>query len=236
MAYTKSVARQEFEQTISMFNCQIKFASLKKNAIPHDIQQCVYRNAIFQSSAAVEEFVKSILEDWVHLLHVHNKTVSSIPRELMVWAVAKCQKATFQNFIASGDENKLIKQLSDNCKLFSIFEVDAYIKDIIGLSEHISDRKYPSEKNIIVLFKRFGINDLFKSIQIEGKKDYKRILKSFSDVRTEIAHEHPAPDLTSLDVKEQLTEICDFIAKIDMVMYSHVVAISGRVCWKTSRF
>lgn len=233
MSYEKSIARQDFEDTVKTFHSLSKDVSLKKRGISHEIQQCVYRNAIFQTSAALEEFIKSILEDWIHLLHKHKKKSSCAPKELIFWAVGKDQKSAFQQFVLTGDEGKFIAQLSGIKRLPTFFDEATEIKDIINIYEHIRDRKYPSKKNIIALFRRFGVNNLFKEVQIKGKKDYIKILESFSDVRTEIAHQHPTPDLTFNDIKQQLHSICDFVAKIDRVLYSHIIKTSGQDCWKT---
>jgi len=233
--YTRSIARKEFQQTTGDLITQTKFAALKKNAIPHDIQQCVYRNAIFQSSAALEEYIKSLMEDWIHLLHSHSKTILDIPKELILWAAGKKQKLAFQHYIAFGDEGKFLDNLSKANDFEDLFCSSTLIKSVISQPEHVRDRKYPSKKNIVALFRRFGLRDIFNSIDTRGKKNYKRVLESFSDIRTSIAHEHPTPDLTSDDIKKHLAEISDFIAKIDVVMYSHVSKTSGADCWKIAR-
>ncbi|MEZ8929380.1 MULTISPECIES: HEPN domain-containing protein [unclassified Vibrio] len=231
----KSIARQEFQVTISALKKQVSYSALKKSNIPHDIQQCVYRNAIFQTSAALEEYVKALLEDWIHKLHANYKTIRYAPEPLILWAAGKKQKNSFQHFIAFGDESKLISSLASTHGLHDVFNKDSLAKDVICQSGMVRDRKYPSKKNLVALFKRFGINDIFKSMQIKGKKDYKKNLESFSDIRTMIAHEHPTPDITAEDTRKQLLIIDDFIAKLDAIMYSHVVSISGSDCWKTSR-
>ncbi|MGI2933659.1 HEPN domain-containing protein [Vibrio fluvialis] len=220
---------------MSALKNQVTYASLKKSNIPHDIQQCVYRNAIFQTSSALEEYVKSVLEDWIHKLHTNSKTIRHVPDSLILWAAGKKQQSSFQHFVAFGDESKFISSLSEVPGLYDIFDKNSLVKNVIHQSGMVRDRKYPSKKNLVALFKRFGINDIFKSMQIKGKKDYKKILESFSDIRTMIAHEHPTPDVTSEDTKKQLLIIDDFIAKLDMIIYSQVISISGLDCWKTSR-
>lgn len=231
----KSISRVEFENKADYFDGQIKFASNEKNGLTYDIQQCVYRNAVFQTSAALEEYLKSVLEDWIHSLHSNNKLISDAPRELILWAAGKKQRAAFQEYIVRGDEGKFIQDLSDLNDLNDFFVDSVLVKQVIHQTAHVRDRKYPSKKNIIALFKRFGIKDLFKAIEKEGKKDYKNILASFSDIRTEIAHQHPSPDLIFSDLQQSLDSISDLVAKTDQVLYAHVLMVSGEDCWKTTR-
>jgi len=233
--YTKSIARKEFQQTTEALRVQVRHSSLKKSSIPHDIEQCVYRNAIFQTSAAIEEYIKYLLEDWIHLLHSNSKSLNEVPKELISWSVGKKQLRAYQDFIVFGDEGKFIDKISAMNNIRNYFNSATMVRDVISQPEHVRDRKYPSKKNISLLFRRFGISDIFNKVNIRGRNNYKIILESFSDVRTAIAHEHPTPDLTAHDVINQIALINDFIGKVDMVMYSHVVSTSGLDCWKVSR-
>lgn len=235
MPYVKSISRKEFDKTVDDFLLQIKTASLRKNRIPSDIIQCVFRNSIFQSSAALEEYIRSVLEDWIHLMHIRNKSLANVPKELIMLAAGNMQKQAFQNYLLTNDESKFITALSSLNDFEKFFVNSGPVKDVIHQTAHIRDRKYPSKKNISTLFKRFGINDIFKAIQIKGRKDYLSILESFSDIRTEIAHQHPTPNLSLPDLQKVLCDIKLFVAIIDKVLYKHVVRTSGQDCWKTSR-
>lgn len=234
MPYTKSYARKEFDEAVNDFYTQARFVSLKKNSIPNDIQQCVFRNAIFQSSAALEEFIRSVLEDWIRSLSLNNKVLSDIPDELRFWSIGKCQKNIFTEYSAKNNEADLVKKLMSSAKLSSLFDPSTKVSDVIHHAEHVSDKKYPSIKNLNILFKRFGIADFFSSVNVKGKKNYKSILQSFSDIRTSIAHQYPTPVLLFADISQQIKSICNFVATIDKVMYQHVVQHSGHVCWKTT--
>lgn len=234
MAYTKSTARKDFQQNISTIINDINLASKSRNNIPFSIKQCVYRNAIFQTSALLEEYIKSILEDWIYMLHVKNKTLMDIPDELQFWTAGKKQQSTFQNFAYNGNESRFIDQLCSLDNLKELFMGTIKVKDVITQNENISDRKYPSIRNITALFKRFGINDVLNVTSQKGKKEYKMIIKSFSDRRTEIAHHHPTPDLYPRDVVSSIGSIDNFVAILDRVLFSHVVFHSGFECWKKS--
>lgn len=235
MPYVKSAARQEFDTVVKGLLSLARSSSYKSVSFPHDVRQCVYRNAIFQVSAALEEYFRSVLEDWLHELRVNGKSVSEAPRELILWAFGKKQKSAFQYFLLDGDEGEFVAKLAAIAELPRFLDPGEILSGAITSAEHVRDRKYPSIKNLSVLFKRFGIRDIFKLIHKTARRDYKKVLESFSDVRTEIAHQHPVPDITLDDVKLHLEGLTGFVAAIDRVLCAHVRAVSGNVCWKTQR-
>ena len=232
MPYTKSLARKDFEIVISDLKALSYSASLIKNKIPYDIQQCVYRNAIFQASSALEMYVKTILEDWIHQLHKHNHPLAMLPKELVFLTIGKKQKEAFKKYLINDSESDLVSGLMSLNTLPNYFDETTLVRDAIRAHEHINDKKYPSHKNIVTIFKRFGIKDIMKSIQIRGKKDYKKILESFSDIRTEIAHQYPSSSLTITDIKTQLYSILNLVSMVDTEMYWHVIKTSDINCWK----
>jgi tRNA threonylcarbamoyladenosine modification (KEOPS) complex Cgi121 subunit len=234
MGYTLSAARKDFDEVIKKLLQQSRFASIKKNALPHEIQQCVYKNSIFQASAALEEYVKSVFQDWIYSLERERKTIRQTPPELVFWVAGMKQKSAFKNYLIDGNEFKFLDKLKAIEKLSDLFNVSSETRGII-YSNVVDDRKYPSEKNINLLYKRFGINNIFHSIQVKSSRDYKMLLKSFSDTRTAIAHEHPSPDLTFQDIRRNLENLKNFVNYLDRVLFSHVVSVSGRECWKITR-
>ncbi|MBL0667602.1 hypothetical protein JD488_12955 [Aeromonas jandaei] len=233
MPYTKSLARKDFESVIEALKTLSYSASLKKNKIPYDIQQCVYRNAIFQASSALEMYVKTILEDWLHQLHQHSHPLTMLPKELVFLAIGKKQKEAFKKYLLNDSESELVSGLMSLNTLPNYFNDTTLVRDAIRTNEHINDKKYPSHKNMVTIFKRFGIKDIMKSIQIRGKKDYRKILESFSDIRTEIAHQYPSSALTFTDIKTQLSSISNLVSMVDTEMYWHVFRTSDINCWKT---
>lgn len=235
MPYKKSAARKEFEEVIGYHLNQSKIVSLKKSNIPHNIQQCVYKATIFQVSATLEEYVKSILEDWVYMLHHHKKRMDDLPLELIHWAAGKKLLTAFKKYILYGDEGIFINDLMSKKDVALLFDNNSIVKESINQTEYVRDRKYPSAKNILAVFKRFGINNIFSVINKKGKRDFKIVLSSFSDRRTEIAHQHPSPDLTYKDIVENLGSLKLFIKYVDRVLYSHVLVISGEECWMVNR-
>jgi hypothetical protein len=94
----------------------------------------------------------------------------------------------------------------------------------------LATNKYPSIKNLKILYIRIGISDIFNEVAKRGQKDYKSQLESFLSIREAIAHQE-APVMTFQDVERNLNNLIDFINKIDRVVYSHIAKVSGEVYW-----
>ncbi|MCU7554664.1 HEPN domain-containing protein [Alteromonas sp. ASW11-19] len=234
MPYKKSFSRKEFDSAARGLTRSAKYVSLKKNKVPNEVAQCVYRNLVFQTSAALEQYVKTVLDDWVYLLKINDKKAFNLPENLISLIRIKKLTPTFQGYISRAKgEKETIKNLSEINALNECFLDHADVNSIMDVGNLIDDKKYPSKSNLIDLFYRFGILNIFDECGRKGKRDFKSILNSFSDVRTQISHEHPIPDLTHSDVKKHSENISRFVHSIDKVLYSKVVSVSGEECWKT---
>lgn len=232
MPYTKSSARNQFENVINSLHELSKDVADAGLIYKSEVRQAVFRATIFQASAALEEYIRAVFEGWIYLLKLNNKKIGNLPKSLVYCIAGKKQLEAFKNYIAYNDEAKLINSLSDITRLSKLFNSDELVKDVVYNGEVISDKKYPAAKNIMLISKRFGINDIFTLMAIKGKKNYKLIIDSFNDIRTEIAHQYPSSDLTYEAIAKNIIDLIDFVSKVDMVIYAHVKDTSGEDCWQ----
>lgn len=231
MNYSKSKARVDFIEVTAYLIDQSKFSTIKKNNINKEIQQTIFKSAIFQTSAALETYLETLLEDWIFLLGKNNKKISEVPEELILWICGKKQSHAFKDFLISGNESKLISQLKALKTIGQYYDPNSLVEGLLYKSDFVNDRKYPSPKNIKMLFARFGIENIFKDLARLGKKDFLKLLESFSDLRTEIAHQHPSKDITYLDLRQQITNIQTFVHYIDRLLHKRIQKISSLDCW-----
>lgn len=232
MSYRRSAARNSFDSNVLSLSSDVSAVKRYKKIKPN-IKQCVLRNAIFQASAALEDYLFDLCGSWINSLTSNGATVAQLPKNLIAWAIGKNQIKIFENYILSKSESKLIADIKSMEKLGKYLDNNSALTGLIHYAEFVSDKKYPSEKNIITLFKRFGIEDIFSTMNARGKKDYKSILKSFSDVRTEIAHAFSNMTFSVDDVIGYLNKLKDFVKCLDRVFYFHVKGIGGHTYWKT---
>jgi len=232
MAYVRSRARVDFEQNVNSLIQQAKKGSQKKYKIPYDLQQCIFRNSVFQCSSALEEYVYMIFSDWIDCLNASNESIQKIPKEVISLTLLKLQKNIFHNYFLNGNEEKFIKNYLSLSHLNKYFDQSTKISDINIHKSCITEKKYPSAENLNTIFKRFGINNFFDQVNGSGSKNFKLILSSFSDIRTAISHEFPVPDYTYKDIYKSLNDIINFVCHIDRVLYKHVCRVSGVRHWK----
>lgn len=232
MTYKKSSARSSFEETISLLMRQKKSAitGARKN---HDLCQFVYRSMIFQSSAALEEYLYEVLASWLHRLDQQQLEPRGVPKEILALLIKSQQERHYKKFMIDRDEASFLRSIKADLESSALFGVspNSFVVKIPGYL--VSDKKYPSVENVSILFARFGLPNIFARLGESGKKDYKRLLQSFGDIRTELAHQRDPRSLTERDLNGQLDFLRDFVKNLDRIVYKQVVKLSGKSCWIT---
>ncbi|STD29814.1 Uncharacterised protein [Edwardsiella tarda] len=233
MAYVKSASRKQFEQIHLSLLEQVRYVS-KIKELRSDIVHSVYNNAIFRASAAFEDYIKEVLEDWIDMLNNNNGCLSHLPDEIILFSLFKNQEKNFINYISHGSESIMMSDLN-KCKdkLQVLTSPGCPVKPVIVSKQLIMDKKYPSKKNIKIIFNRFGIKDIFKAMAMKGKKDYELMLQSFSDSRTELAHSYSSTNITKGTVIGNLNNVKEIVKILDRILYTHICAKSGSKYWKT---
>jgi hypothetical protein len=229
MPYKKSRSRIEFEDRISTLKSYI--VTSNETGIDYVLKQCVYRNCIFQCSAALEEYIRQIFTDWIDHLIINNMPTKNVPPELVMLSFGNIQIQHFKTFIINQDELEFVNGLTNTRDLDKHLDSNSSVKDFLRHKKFIDDKKYPSKENLIKIFKRFGIKNYFDKINQIGSKDYALHLKSLSDRRTSIAHEYPTPNITDIDTISTLDDISDLVNSTDRVLYSQVCTVSGQDTW-----
>ena len=115
------------------------------------------------------------------------------------------------------DEKKVLDRLNIKNQYYEAIVDDFILPSYFGSNKILYQNKYPSVKNIKKIFIRLGNNDVYKTINSIGRKDYKSILESFLSIRENIAHSTP-DDLTIGDVENSYKQLKDFIYVIDRAL------------------
>lgn len=129
------------------------------------------------------------------------------------------------------NEKETLEKLVNTKSTLKNFLDDTELFDNRWLAENIwSNKKYPSVKNLITLYNRLGIPNIFKVLASVGHKDYKTPLNSFLSIRESIAHQG-AGDVTYKDVKSYIDFINNLIYMFDKELYKHCCRVAGGVFW-----
>ena len=231
MPYSKSRARKEFETTHSELLSLARQISYKNVVLSYDHKNMIFQSSIVLLCSSLEEYLRVFVEDMFYKYRSNGAKLSDIPLSPRTFSLFKKQQSIYEAFIHKRDEAKIIEKLNiSNAHMYSVIDDNILFTHHIDPKIIVNDKKYPSPKNLKVLYNRIGIKNLFVEINKIGKKDYELILRSFLDVRETIAHQE-STDLTFVDVKRNFSNIMDLLDKLDRFSYKHVCSISGQKYW-----
>ena len=230
MPYSKSRARKDFEHYISNLKRSVRLISLKKSVNSYDIKLMIYHSSLFLLSAAIEEYLKELISDWIYELNNSGADTGHLPIETRTYILMHKQFPEYKKYLFQEEERAAINNLKIDKPYYNLVGSGNDIPDEFTLERMLDRRKYPSIKNLKVLFKRIGINNVFVEVNMRAKKNLETSLDSFLSIREAIAHQN-APQLTVNDVKRHFDNITLLISYIDRVTYSQIVRISGIAIW-----
>ena len=231
MAYRRSIFRNEFDNYTDT-HINVVLESCDKNDISQELKNSVLAAAIFQVSAAMENYLKDIISNWIFEIKKCNYSDLNIPIEMKAIILLKMQQDIYKKyFMGNNGEisslNSMISKIEDINKINS----DGILQ-ILNVGSIVNDKKYPSINNIIQLFNRLGIKNIFNEVNKLGRYDSKLFLTSFMDVRTEIAHSTQRTYFNANDVIDKLNRIKKLVGFFDRILYKFVMKKSISCCWK----
>lgn len=230
MSYVKSSSRTAFEGRIDGLRKSAKVASTKSRKIPREVRDLAFHAAILETSAALEEYIKNLLEDYAYRSRSIGLQMGRLPQSVRTFLLIHGTLPHFENLALSRDERRALEKLDINGKAFSVLDPTAPIGRDVNIGALLDKKKYPSPKNWITLFCRLGIKDIFAAADVRLKRDTKLLLQSFNDVRTALAHGE-APSLTYDDVVRHLGNMKCLVGAVDRVLFSHLCSHSGKPSW-----
>lgn len=229
MPYKRSIYRAEFDTRIDFLLKKCRRASRLRSA-DSDIRDMVFQCAILQTSAAIETYLKLLIEKWAQNVRTH-LTTDKLPVEAKLFLVSKKLGPHFSTFNVNGEESKLIASLSkeDNF-LWSLLIGSSPVPPLFEGRSIYNAATYPSYKNIKKLFARLGIQGIDHLISKNLRRDTETLIGNFQSIRTALAHSSP-PAITVLDVENRLSDMRSLVGAIDRIFHGHVVKHGGTACW-----
>lgn len=230
MPYKKSQARIDFEAGSKSLKQVAKKVSYKSSPLKYEQKLLIYQSTMFLMSAKLEEYTKTLIEDLIFSYKSNNALMSEIPENIRTKTLIDNQLSHYKNYTHNPDERKLLEKMNCTKEYYNVLDLNSPFSNNINSHIVIATNKYPSVKNLKILYFRVGITDIFKGISKRGKKDFKSLLESFLSIREAIAHQE-APELTSQDVERHINNLGEMINNIDRVVCSHITEISGEQYW-----
>lgn len=230
MPYSRSRARKEFEIESNKLFKLAKKVSYKSSPLTYDHKQLVNQSCIFLLSARIEDYTKNLIEDLIYSYRAKGAILQHLPKNARTKALLDNQVNYFRSYYNSSDERTLLKNISIKNNYYQLMDDTVAFSNQIQSSNIIGTNKYPSIKNLKILYHRLGINDIVNDLNRTAKKDIKTAIESFLSLRESIAHQG-APAITFNDIERHFKNINEAVNYIDRVVYSHIKKESGNTYW-----
>ena len=230
MPYSKSKARKEFEIELAKLLKLAKKVSYRTSPLSYDHKQLINQSCIFLLSARMEDYTKNLIEDLIYSYRTNAAILKDIPKNVRTKTLLDKQVNHFRQYYNSSDERTLLSNISIENSYYQIMDDATVFTSQIHSSNIIGTNKYPSTKNLKILYYRLGINDIIKDLNRIARKDIKTNIESFMSLRESIAHQG-ASAITFQDITRDFNNIGEAINYIDRIVYSHIKKESGQAYW-----
>jgi len=232
MPYKKSKARQEFETKSIQLLALARQISYKNVSLLYDHKNLIFQSTIVLLCSSLEEYLREFVEDLFFNYRSQGARLSEIPSNPRTFSLFARQRAIYEAYIQNKDEVKILEKLDiSNLFLYSVIDNNVVFNNNIDPKSIANDKKYPSPKNLRILYNRIGLKGIFSHLNSRGRKDYELLLRSFLDIRETIAHQTSTP-LTFTDVQRNFSNINDLLDKLDRSAFQHICKSSGQKYWR----
>lgn len=230
MSYAKSRARKDFEIESNKLVKLAKKVSFKSSPLSYEHKQLINQSCIFLLSARIEDYSKNLIEDLIYSYRTNGALLKQIPKNVRTKVLLDKQLNHYRTYYNSSDEKALLRNISIDNPCYQMLDDTVAFSTQVQSSNIIGTNKYPSIKNLKILYNRVGIYDIINEIHRKAKKDITTGIESFLSLRESIAHQG-APAITFIDIERHFKNINEAINYLDRVVYSHIKKESGDIYW-----
>jgi hypothetical protein len=228
MAYRRSLYRNSFDNQAKELLLKARGAQKLTKLYP-ELRDSVFQCAILLVVAALETYIKLIVESWVQNIKTLNLGHIT-PADARAFVASKKLERKFALFQYNGDERALYTSLLSESELWPFLNGDSKLPAFFQGKVLHEGAAYLSSKNMKKLFGRLGINDMIARLSRSLSRDVEVLIDSIQGIRTALAHSSPPP-LTIADVERILADCTSLVGAIDRVFYAHVMKHGGQDCW-----
>jgi|SRR5271166_1019044 len=228
MSYCRSVYRNEFDTQAADLLHKAKLAERLGKSYP-TIRDSVFQCAVLLLVAALETYLKLLVEAWVQKLKSKNFGTKT-PDHARAFIAAKKLDRAFALYHYDGNEKALYTSLMAESSLWPFLAGTPQLPAFFNGKALHDGAAYPTSKNIKKLFARLGVQDMIARLSRNLSRDVEVLIDSLQSIRTALAHSSPPP-LTLSDVERHLTDCKALVGSIDRIFWAHVKAHGGSDCW-----
>ncbi len=230
MPYSTTAARNKALLRVKNLRVPFVYAKVRTRKLPTYVRDAVFQNCVFQLSAVFEDYIFDLLSGWFLKLQSNGANAGALPALTRSLAIIKSQEENFRRYIGDRDEATLAANIFGNPGVYLLMQDTEAIPSVDLDNLILKDKKFPSVRNLNVIFKRVGLPKISQEISRRTRLTFELNWQSFMDIRNALAHESP-PSITDEDVDRYFSQIKKWVNAVDRTVYSHVVAVSGSGYW-----
>jgi hypothetical protein len=150
MPYKRSVHRDAFDERLAHLLKKCRRAS-RLRSTDQGIRDLVFQCAILQTSAAMETYLKLLIEGWAQKIRIYSRA-DKVPVATRAFLTSRKLDSHFSSFRASGHEAKLLENLSKESTLWQLMLGHTAASFLFDGKQIYDATAYPSYKNLNRLF------------------------------------------------------------------------------------
>lgn len=230
--YDKSTARVEFLRSLREIEIVLKKVAPPKRIDP-DLKNYTHGAAILFLNAKLENYISDLFEGITQEICRHNASLKNIPKSLLGWVFLKDGgEQITRRYLATSDEGEYILNMGVSLHDCINSEPDSYFTST--RFRGISDKAYPSVKNIKRMYKRIGLLSIFDRLNRRLRRDVEAELRSLNDIRGSLAHSGISGTHTYQDVKNIISTIKEIVQWLDKETFYHLRSEQCAFAWKSA--
>ena len=230
--YISSAARDEFLNSLLEIESVLKKIAPPKRNDP-DLVNYIHGAAILFLSAKLENYISDLFQGIAQEICRNNIPDKDVPNSLLGWIFLRDgNEIAAKRYISNGDEGEYVLTVGGylNDKIFAT--TDTYVTE--EKFRNLSDKSYPSVKNLRRMYKRIGINSIFGRLNNRMKRDAAAELESLNSSRGALAHSGISNTHAYSDVKRLITSIKKLVSALDKETFYHLRNENCQSAWKHS--
>jgi len=232
MPYKESIPLQAFIIEINTMISVIK-SSYQNASISLDTKKYVLSCSIMLCSAKIEVYIEDFFNTWIANINASSLTSALLPNNLKILYLNQpFLSNAYKKLILENSEPKFIDLLNNELSN-NHFNLTDPVKLLPRLYPSViyQNKKYPSPENLIALYNRIGIKNIFIHINTISHSDLKSTLISFNNIRTAISHNGIPVEINDSDIIETLKKVKRIFTFIDKAVYNHINLQSAIATW-----
>lgn len=232
MAYKKSQARKTLQ--IDLNDILFKVKLVENRNVDPNIKEYVLAASVFLAHAILENYISDIFSRFANGIHSLSLKGEELPENLRAHLFLKNIDKSKMYGVDIGiySEKDAFSALSKALNGYAgkIIDNSKTIYKIKG-EDIYTNYKYPSKNNLIRIFERIGISNIFNVLSARMNRDSVATLQSLGSLRTQLAHTGQIPGISPRDIKNRLSELEDFVSAINRTIYKEMVSKYGQNTW-----